>query len=336
MKKNLISNVLVILLILVMVLSVGCSSTSKDAGEQTQKESEVTNYPEKPITFVCWSSAGSSLDIFMRQLAQAASKELGQNIVVENRTGGSGAVAMSHVNSLPADGYTLLSTTGSMTFSMATGTVPFKPDDFTLLTTAQAEPSSVAVLSDSPIKTLEDFVKIMKEEPNSLTIGGYASGGFHNFVMHRFCQEAGITAEWIPFEGGSDAITALLGGHIDVAFITPSTALSQMEEGKVRLLAISTPERSEFFPDVPTFKELGYDVVEMLWRGIMAKQGIPEEVKEILLDAFNRAFESEEFKQYMTDFVQEDFRVSGDEFVKLVNEELAARTKFAQEIGLAQ
>jgi tripartite-type tricarboxylate transporter receptor subunit TctC len=255
---------------------------------------------------------------------------------VENRKGGSGAVAMSYVQSLPSDGYTLLSTTGSMTFSMATGKVPFGVDDFTYLTTAQAEPSSIAVLDSSPLKTLEDFIKVMKEEPGKLSIGGYASGGFHNFVMHKFSNMVGFEATWVPFDGGADAVTALLGGHIDVAFITPSSALSHIQEGKIRLLAISTPERSQNFPDVPTFKEKGYDLVEMLWRGIMAKKGLPEDRKEIILSAINKAMDSEEFKKYMTDFNQEEFRVAGEEMKQLVIKELEERKQFATELGLVK
>ncbi|MEW6622424.1 MAG: tripartite tricarboxylate transporter substrate binding protein [Bacillota bacterium] len=329
-KKSLF--VLLCILLLTMTTVFGCNGKSEKSSEQEGKQALV--FPESTITFVCWSSAGSPLDTFMRQLAQAAEKELGQSIVVDNRTGGSGAVAMSYVNSLPADGYTVLSTTGSMTFSMATNVVPFSADDFTYLTTAQAEPSSIAVLKDSPLETLEDFVNYLKANPNGVSIGGFAAGGFHNFVMHKFKKAAGFEATWIPFEGGADAVTALLGGHIDVAFITPSSALSQIQDGNIRLLAISTPERSVNFPDVPTFKEKGYDVVEMLWRGVMAKKGIPEDVQEVLIDAFLKAFESPEFKKYMQDFYQEEFVVSGEEMRALINREVEERTSFARELGL--
>lgn len=329
-KKSIM--MLVCMLLLLTFAAFGCGKSNDKLPEQ--KEEQTAVFPEKTITFVCWASAGSPLDTFMRQLAQAAEKELGQSIVVDNRTGGSGAVAMSYVNSLPADGYTVLSTTGSMTFSMATNVVPFSADDFTYLTTAQAEPSSVAVLKDSPLQTLEDFVDYMKNNPNGLSIGGFAAGGFHNFVMHKFKNVAGFEATWIPFEGGADAVTALLGGHIDVAFITPSTALPQIQEGNIRLLAISTPDRSANFPDVPTFKEKGYDVVEMLWRGVMAKQGVPEDIQEILINAFLKAFESPEFKKYMNDFVQEEFVVTGEDMRALVKREVEERTQFAKELGL--
>ncbi len=331
MKKSIFGKILAVLLISVMLFAIGCSNA-----KAPEKGKEQAKYPSKNITFVVWSSAGSPLDVFMRQLAQAASKELGQNIVVENRTGGSGAVAMSYVQSLPADGYTILSTTGSMTFTMAEGKAPFKADDFQMLMTAQAEPSAIAVLSDSPLKTLEDFVKAMKEKPGKLSIGGYASGGFHNFVMHRFKKAAGFEATWVPFEGGNDALTALLGKHLDVAFLTPSTALSQIQQGKVRLLAISTPERSPNFPDVPTFKEKGYDVVEMLWRGVMAKKGIPDDVIKTLNDAFTKAMDSPEFKKYMKDLIQEEFRLGPDKMKELVNKEINDRTAFLKDLGLVK
>lgn len=325
MKSKVVKVLLAVMLVFSFILSVGCSSGEKEPS---------SSYPDKPITFVCWSAAGSSLDIFMRQLADAASKDLGQTIVVENKTGGSGTTAMSYVKGLPADGYTLLSTTGSMTFTLADEKIPMKAEDFQMIMTAQAEPSAVAVRTDSPIKTLEDFVKTMKEEPGKLSVGGYAGGGFHNFVFHKMKRVAGFEGEWVPFEGGNQAAMALLGGHIDVAFLTPSTVLGQLESGEVKLLAISTPERSVYFPDVPTFKEQGYDVQEMLWRGIMAKQGIPDDVLQVLNDAFFKAVDTPEFKKYMEETGQEEYRLGPDEMTELVNREITERKAFLSEVAV--
>ena len=293
-------------------------------------------YPSKPITFVVWSSAGSPLDVFMRRLAALTEQELRQTVIVVNRTGGSGAVAMAYVQSQPADGYTILSTTGSFTFTLATGQVPFRLEDFVLLKSFQAEPSAVAVRKDSRFRTLDDFVAYMRQHPRGLRIGGFATAGFHQYVLYRLQTEAGFEATWIPFEGGADALIALLGGHIDVAVLTPSTALSQVQSGEVRLLGISTERRSPYFPDVPTFKEQGYDVVEYLWRGVMVKRGTPAEVLQVLNAAFDRVARRPEWNEYMTTFVQEELLLGTNELEALARRELHERRAFLRSIGVVR
>jgi len=328
MRKILSKTVATLTLVALVVLAVAGCRGSGQAPAQGKSA-----YPSKPVTFVVWSSPGSPLDVFMRKLASLTEKELGQPVVVENRTGGSGAVAMSYVNSQPADGYTVLSTTGSMSFSIAKGEIPFKADDFTMVRSFQAEPSAVAVRKDSPLKTLDDFINYMKQHPNGLKIGGYASGGFHQYVLYRLQQAAGFQATWIPFEGGADAVTNLLGGHIDVAVMTPSSGLSQVQSGEIRLLGISTEKRSPYFPDVPTFKEKGYDVVEMLWRGVMVKKGTPQEVIDRLNQAFDKVVQTDEWKKYMRDFQQEDFNLGSQELTALVNREISDRRAFLEQGG---
>ncbi|MCL4425314.1 MAG: tripartite tricarboxylate transporter substrate binding protein [Firmicutes bacterium] len=253
--------------------------------------------------------------------------------MVENRTGGNGAAAMAYVNSQPADGYTVLSTTGSLTFAIAKESVPFKADDFIFVKSFQAEPSAIAVRKDSPLKALENFIDYMKKHPNGLKIGGYASGGFHQYVLYRLQQKANFEATWIPFEGGADAVTNLLGGHIDVAVITPSTALNQVQSGAIRLLAISTDKRSPYFPDVPTFKEKGYDIVEMLWRGVMVKKGTPAELIQRLNQAFDKVAQNPDWKKYMTDYKQEEYLLDSQGLTELVKREIADRRAFLEKGG---
>lgn len=290
-------------------------------------------YPEKPINFVCWSAAGSPMDIMMRKLAALTEKEIGQSIVVENRAGGSGAVAMAYVMSQPAEGYVVQSTSTSMTFTMAQGQVPFTPDDFVMLRALQAEPSSIAVRKDSPLKTMKDFVDTLKAKPNGLKIGGYASAGFHQFVFYQVLKATGVKAAWIPFDGGNQAALALLGGHIDAAFMTPSSALSQVKSGELRLLGVSTAERSMFLPDVPTMKEQGVDVVEAIWRGIMVKKGTPKSALDPLLSAVRKVEASQEWKDFMTQQQQDFMKLDPEQLTAKVRKELVEQRTFLEEGG---
>ncbi len=291
------------------------------------------DYPTGPVKFVVTSAAGSPLDSMMRQLAKQVGEELGQSTPVENRTGGSGAVAMSYVMSQPADGYNIMSVTGTTTFTLAQGKIPFKRDNFIFVRALQTEPSAVAVRADSPFKTLADFVNALKDKPNSVRVGGFATAGFHQFVFYRLQQEAGIQAAWIPFDGGNEAAFALLGGHIDVAMMTPSSALAQVESGEIRLLAISTEERDEFFPDTPTFKEQGQDVVEAIWRGVAVKADTPAPVLETLSGAMDKVEASDEWKAFMQQNKQSRAGWSIDEFQAQVENEIETRREFLKAGG---
>ncbi|WP_142846256.1 tripartite tricarboxylate transporter substrate binding protein [Telmatospirillum sp. J64-1] len=294
---------------------------------------QAADYPEKDIRFVVWSAAGSPLDSMMRQLARQLSAELGVQVPVENRTGGSGAVAMSYVMTQPADGYTVLSTTASMTFTMAKGQVPFSPDNFTVLRALQAEPSAVAVRGDSDFQTMEDFVEYLQQNPNGLRVGGYASAGFHQFVFYRLQEEADFEAAWIPFDGGNEAAMALLGGHLDAAVLTPSSALAQIESGEFRLLGISTDGRDEYFPDTPTFKEQGYDVVESIWRGVMVRSGTPDEATDRLLEAIAAVEQTESWQEFMRNNMQSSLDLTKDEMQELVRREVESRRTFLENSG---
>ena len=294
------------------------------------------DYPSEPINFTVWSSPGSSLDTMMRQLSKQLGEELGVEVPVENRTGGSGAVAMSYVKSQPADGYIVLSTTSSMTFTMAKGQVPFTPDDFVVLRALQSEPSSIAVRADSELETLDDFVAQMKEDPEALSVGGYASAGFHQVVYYRLQQEAGFEGDWVPFDGGNEAALALLGGHIDAAVMTPSSAQAQIDNGELRLLGVSTDERSEYFPDVPTFKEQGYDIVESIWRGVMVPTGTPQEAIDTLVSAIDEVQASEEWQTFMKNNLQSRLNRSQEQMQEQVRSEVESRREFLEQGGYLQ
>lgn len=291
------------------------------------------DYPTKPVTLVCWSAAGSPLDALMRQLGKQLPEQLKVDFPVENRTGGSGAVAMAYVKSQPADGYTVLSTTASMTFALAKGNIPFKAEDFVVLRGLQAEASAIAVRADSPLKTMKDFVEKMKKDPKSLSVGGYASAGFHQFVYYQLQSVAGFKGSWVPFDGGNKAALALLGGHIDAVVMTPSSAKTQIAEGQIRLLGISTEGRDEFFPDTPTFKEQGYDVVESIWRGIMVSAGTPQDRIDAILKALDKIQATDEWKDFMKANMQSTLKLSQAQMQKQVVAEVESRRNFLKENG---
>jgi len=300
------------------------------------KCAQAAGYPAKAIRFVCTSAAGSPLDTMMRQLGKQLGDELKQTVVVENRTGGSGAVGMQYALNQPADGYTIVSATGSTSFMMAAGEVAFKPDDFVVVAGLQAEPSAVAVRADSPYKSLKELVDALRKTPDKINVGGYAVAGFHQYVFYRLQKVGNFRTEWIPFDGGNQAAAALLGGHIDVAMMTPSSALGAVKGGQIRLLAISTAQRDAYFPDVPTFREQGFDVVESIWRGVMVKTGTPPEAIATLSAAMERVESTPEWQKFMRTNYQSPLHLSVDRMQALVRDEVRSRHEFLQAIGVAK
>jgi putative tricarboxylic transport membrane protein len=291
------------------------------------------SYPSATVRLLCWSSAGAPLDVMMRQVGKQLGDILNQTFIVENRPGGEGAIAMATLLNKPADGYSILSTTSSMSFAMATKDNAHNPDEFIVLPALQSEPSAIAVKGDSRFKTMKQLIDFIREQPDKVSVGGFSSAGFHQYVFYRLQQEAGFKSIWVPFKGGQDAALALLGSHIDVAIMTPSSALSQIKNGDIRLLGISSGERNEYFPEVPTFKEQGYNVEASIWRGIMVKAGTPQPIIDTLMSALDKMKSSKEWQDFSRINMQSPVNITLDAMQKQVRAEVASNRAFLEASG---
>lgn len=293
-------------------------------------------FPSQPIRILCTSAAGSPLDAMARAVGKQLEEVLKVPVIVENRVGGTGTVGMSLAANLPADGYTLVTATGSTSFLLADPASTLKVSDFLFFRGLQAEPSSMAVAANSPYKNLKDLVAALKADPSKVTIGGFAAAGFHQYVLYRLQQKAGFEAVWVPFNGGNQAVLAVLGGHVDAVGITPSSALGQIQKGEMRLLGISAPTRDKNFPDVPTYKEQGFDVVEEIWRGLLVKRGTPPEVLATLNAALDKVEASAEWQSFMKTNMQVPVGFTSAQMQRHVEAEVASRREFLTRIGGAK
>jgi tripartite-type tricarboxylate transporter receptor subunit TctC len=221
-----------------------------------------------------------------------------------------------------------------MSFAMATKEIKFTPDDFTVLPALQAEPSTIAVRADSKFKTMKQFMDAIAAHPDQISVGGFSSAGFHQYVFYRLQQEGHFKSIWVPFTGGTDAALALLGGHIDVAVMTPSSALAQIESGDIRLLGISSAQRDEYFLDVPTFKEQGYNVVASIWRGIMLKAGTPQPIIDTLVGALEKMKQSDDWKKFSKLNMQSPVNISLEQMQQQVRQEVGDDRAFLEATGL--
>lgn len=253
-------------------------------------------WPERPITFICPWPAGGTADQSMRALCTVAARALGQNIVVENKVGASGMIGAKALASAKPDGYTVGQIPISVTRFSQLGTLAADPrKDFTYIARTSGQTFGIAVLANSPFKTLKEFVDHAKANPGKVTYAHAGVGGATHVGMEEFAGAAGIQLNHVPYKGGADALQSVLGGHVD-ALADSSSWAPHVEAGKLRLLATWGEQRTQRFKDTPTLKELGHNVVVDAPNGIGAPKGVPPAVAAKLRDAFRQAVASPEFK----------------------------------------
>lgn len=240
----------------------------------------------RQLTVVVPFPPGGGTDLVARLVAEGLRGRYADTVIVENRAGAAGRIGTAHVKDAPADGSVLLFTPAFplAIFPHLYADLPYDAlKDFVPVATTS---KSVLTLSVGPavpesVKTLQDFVAWVKANPEKATFGAPSGGGQH-FAGVQFAQAAGIPLRMVPYKGGAPSVVDVLGGHI-AAVVTPlSEVRPHAEEGKLRMLATTTSERSRFTPNVPTFKELGYDVVFEDWSGLVGPAGLaPEKVARI-------------------------------------------------------
>lgn len=263
-------------------------------------------YPARPVTLLCWSAAGSPVDLYARVLAKLLTAELGQNVIVENRTGGSGIVMVNSLLRAPADGYTIAANTITLATMFGEPNVAFRPEDLQLIARSQVDPYGIVAHTSTPFRTIDELVAYARKRPGFINVGGPFVMSGHRVAWEALQEVAKFKTTWVPYQGGGPALTAVAGGHVDVTATNPGNVKPFIAAGKVRVLAVSSGERLEDFPDVPTYKERGWDVVRYQWRGVMARSGTPRPVIDRLVAAIQKAQQSPEWKTYLRQVTQLD------------------------------
>lgn len=232
-------------------------------------------YPTKPIEMTVLFGAGSSADLVARQLASGLEKVLGQPVAVVNRTGAGGAVGYNYVKTKPADGYSIVWNSNSISTAYYAGNMKLTYKDFDPVAQVSVETATIAVAADSPWKTLAEFIEYAKQNPGKVRIGNSGNGSYTHLTAAALAKAAGIEVIHVPFGQGL-AVSSLLGGKIEASVQLPAEIMSQYQGGKVRILAVTDSERDAALPDVPTAKEQGVDLVMNLWRGVAVPLGTPK------------------------------------------------------------
>jgi tripartite-type tricarboxylate transporter receptor subunit TctC len=262
------------------------------------------SYPSKPVTMIVPFPPGGVADIVGRPLAAQMEKTLKQPIVIVNRTGAGGAVGMAAVAKAPPDGYTILMALSSISIFPVSDRIQgkqpsYEMKDFAPIALVTADPTVLVVAADSPWKTLSDFVATAKAYPGKINYSSSGVYGTLHVAMEIFAHAADIKLFHVPYQGGGPAVTALLGGQVHALASGPAAAIGQIKGGKMRALASWSSERLPLLPEIPTFKELGYDAEFYIWSGVFAPAAAPAPVIDRLRIAAREAATSPEFKSAM-------------------------------------
>jgi putative tricarboxylic transport membrane protein len=255
------------------------------------------SFPSRPIDIVTHASPGGGTDTTARTLLVGAREALGVNMAVLPKVGGGGLVAMSYVSTQPRDGYTLMGITPTHLFAIARGQGPLKIEDLVGVVRATDDPIVVMVRAGQEIETLEDLIALGRRRP--IKWGTTQIGGVDHVAGAVLAKVAGTQLSVVPFGGGGEVVTNLMGRNVDAAGLNLTEGLEQIRRGDFRALAVMAERRMEAIADVPTTVELGYDVQFSTVRGYVVLRGTPEDRIEILERGLLKAMEHPTYQSYL-------------------------------------
>ena len=292
-------------------------------------------YPEKPVRYIIAFAPGGESDIAARLQQEVWRKKWGQELVVESKPGAGGALAWSQLNGFPGDGYTIMGTNlPHIVLQPLEGNVQYQTNDITNVHFFNYTPDAIVVRNESPFRTYADFIAAARANPGKLNMAGSGTNSANHAANERLNHAAGVKTTYVAFKGTSDLISSLLGGHVDGAMSYSSLALAQ--KAKTRLLAVATPQRLSYFPDTPTFRELGIDWVDGAYRGVGVPKSTPEDLRKRISDCFADINKDAEFRRRMIEQGLELVDVTYDRMPAFIEERKKAYLEVAKLMGLAK
>lgn len=251
-------------------------------------------FPGRSVEFVAGYGPGGGHDTMLRTMAKLIRQlELSDtSISVVNKPGGSGATSMGYLNSHQGDGHYLMAATSSFITTPLSANVGLGYEDFTPIARLGIDPTILVVAAGSPIASLDDI----KNSDTTFNVAGGGAGGIEHIATLMVGDALGAKLNYVPFQGDGEVTTALLSGQVDFALVNPGAVADFVSSGRLKALAITTEERAELFPELPTFTEQGYDVVAYVFRGVVAPADISDEARAWLGDLMQRLQATPEWK----------------------------------------
>lgn len=273
-----------LLLVLALLLTLAAAGCGKDSGSSKE-------FPNKKIELVVPYSAGGATDMMARPFAEKLSEILGQNVVVVNSPGASGSVAAMELLKKDPDGYSLLlASAANMTIVPIATQLDYTYEDFTPIGQMTHTPIAIAVAADSQYNTLEELLDDAKSSSSKLKYSSAGANSTDQIAMEILCGSLGITMDHMPYDGGSQAVAAAMGGHVDATVGSLPDVIPQYQAGTLRILAVFADERQDVMPDVPCMKELGYEGMAYgSWVAVVGPKGVDADVVATLEAAIEEA-----------------------------------------------
>jgi tripartite-type tricarboxylate transporter receptor subunit TctC len=295
-------------------------------------------FPSKPVRLIVPLVPGGNQDIVARAVAEEMSKGLGQQVIVENRPGASAIVGTQFVKGAPPDGYTLLSV--AVTFARVPGVVKaagYDPrTDFTGVSLTCRIPQVLVVNPGNPARTVQELIAQAKAKPGEVTFGGSGNGSTGHIAAELFMRHAGVKLMQVSYKGNAQALVDVMGGQVAMMFDQVSTSGGQVKAGKLRALAVTSKERSQVLPEVPTLQELGFSGFDdVTWNGIVAPAGTPAPILATLHAAVTRGLANPDLRRR---FGERGIELAGSaspgEFTSYFRSEADAFVKLVKEAGI--
>jgi tripartite-type tricarboxylate transporter receptor subunit TctC len=311
-----------------MLLSMLVLAFAAGVGAQT--------FPARPVTLLVTFPAGGPTDIAGRALAEATSKYLGQNVVVENRPGATGTLGAAALVNAKPDGYTVSMIPITVLRLPHMENVAFDPmKDIRYVMGVSGYVFAVVVRADAPWKNMGDLVAAAKTKPGIISYGSHGIGGSVHLATEELSAGQGIKLNHIPYKGSADMLTAMLGGHLDVA-VDSTGAVPHVAAGKARVLAVLTEKRAPVWPDAPTMSELGYGIVSTSPYGIGVPAATPPAVVKTLHDAFKKGLEDPIHTRTLEKYNQPVWYLSSEDYTKWAREQYEKERRIIERLGLTK
>jgi tripartite-type tricarboxylate transporter receptor subunit TctC len=294
-------------------------------------------WPAKPVRFVVPYPPGGSNDVLTRITAQAMAPGLGQQIVIDNRSGAGGMIGADHVAKSAPDGYSIVNVQASFTANAALRPkMAYDPmADFAYIGMMARGPLLAVVHPSLPVKNIRELVALAKARPGQINYGSTGTGGHNHMATELFRRMAGINIVHVPYKGVAPALTDLMGGHTQMVMTSLPSAMGQVQAGRLKALAVGSEKRSSFMPEMPTIAESGVPgYMAEFWWGLAAPAKTPAAILDRLAAELTKALQSPDLKQKFAGEGSEPSVMSREQFTKFVGNEITRWRKVAQETGI--
>jgi len=297
------------------------------------------NWPNRPIRVLVGFAPGGTSDLSARLPADVVSRELGQQVLVENRPGGSGSIAIEALTRSAADGYTLVVGSDSAFYQpVINPKLPYRADkDLAPITILVNQPIIIAVHPAPGWKSIADMLKATRAQPGEVPYAISSPTGTQALAGLLFFRLAKARLTPVPYKGGGQAIVSLVSGEVPIAILGSGPIVPQAKAGRVKMLAVTSGKRSKALPDVPTLAEVGYPEIDIVqWFGVMGKAGTPGDVIGKLSAAYNKALADPKIEQRLFSVGAETAGGSPGEMLVRMKAEMAVWAKAAKEAGMGK